>query len=96
MGNEVTLNVRFPGEMRDLKARGDAVLARAGVSTSQAIRRLYQHLDETQTVPSWLAKDEDIFEQRRIAMREFVGIAPLEKDTTPEDLKAERLSRLEF
>lgn len=96
MGNEVTLNVRFPGEMRDLKARGDAVLARAGVSTSQAIRRLYQYLDETQTVPSWLVEDNDVYEQRRTAMREFVGIAPLEPEITPEKLKAERLSRLDF
>lgn len=96
MAAEVTLNVRFPGEMRELKARGDAVLARAGISTSQAIRRLYRYLDETQAVPTWLADEEDTFEKRRAAMREFVGIAPLEADATVESLKAERLSRREF
>lgn len=96
MENEVILNVRFPDEMRDLKARGDAVLARAGISPSQAILRLYQYLDETQTVPSCLTEEKDIFGQRRKAMREFVGIAPLEENGTFETLKAERLSRSKY
>ena len=37
---DATLNVRFPGKLKDLKRRGDAVLAREGISTSEAVRGL--------------------------------------------------------
>ena len=98
MPTEATLNVRFPNELGDRKRRGDAVLAKAGISTSQAIRGLYRHLDETQSIPSWLQTADDVYEKRRKAMRKLVGIAPIEDelDDVRTTLKEERLSRLEF
>lgn len=98
MPTEATLNVRFPNELGDLKRRGDAVLAKAGISTSQAIRGLYRHLDETQSIPSWLQTADDVYEKRRKAMRKLVSIAPIEDELgdVRTTLKKERFSRLEF
>ena len=96
MTRSSTLNVRFPGELSNLKERGDNVLSRAGVSTTQAIRRLYQHLDETQEVPSWMLEPADKSAQRRDLMRQLVGVAPLEEGATLDSLKRERLSRFTF
>lgn len=94
MSQSSTLNVRFPGELSDLKRRGDNVLSQAGISTTQAIRGLYQHLDETQQVPTWLLKNDNTGQRRRELMRQLVGIAPLEVEETLDDLKCERLSRI--
>lgn len=96
MTSDATLNVRFPGELREVKKRGDAVLARAHISTSQAVRGLYRHLDETQQVPEWLTSEKDVYEKRRAAMRALVGTAPLGTNESVRTLKEERLSRLEF
>ena len=97
MAGEATLNVRFPGEAREVKHRGDAVLARAGVSASQAVRSLYRYLDESQELPSWMAPAApDRYEQRRAAMRSLVGAISVPDDFDARDIKAERCARIEL
>ena len=94
MGAEATLNVRMP---QDLKERGEHVLAREGVSTSKAVRGLYRHLDELQRVPDWLREGEtDAYEKRRKGIRNLVGIVSLPDDLDMSEVRAERLSRIEF
>lgn len=95
MAADATLNARLD---RNLKMRGDAVLAREGVSVSSAMRKLYQYLDQHQTLPSWMRdeRENDAYERRREGMRSLVGIVPLPKDFDAKDLKRERLSRYEF
>lgn len=92
---DATLNARLN---RDLKLRGDAVLAREGVSASSAVRKLYQYLDQHQGLPSWMRDEnaKDRYERRRQGMRSLAGIASLPADFDVEDLKRERLSRCEF
>lgn len=92
---DATLNVRLN---KDLKQRGDAVLAREGISTTRAVRMLYQYLDQNQEVPAWIKENdtEDTYELRRKNMRELVGIARGPENCDVDDLKRERLSRLEF
>lgn len=95
MSAGATLNVRFSGSASELKKRGDAVLEREGISTSEAIRRLYAHLDETQTVPSWMkSENTDIYESRRQAMREFLKTVSDSKSVEQTDLNALRDKRL--
>ena len=95
MRADATLNVRLN---KDLKQRGDAVLAREGISTTHAVRKLYQYLDQNQEVPTWVKESntEDTYELRRKRMRELVGIACVPENYDVDDLKRERLSRLEF
>lgn len=94
---DATLNVRFPGKLKDLKRRGDAVLAREGISTSEAVRGLYRHLDATQKAPAWLkAPSEDVYERRRAAMRSIAGTVDVPADFDARMIKEERLSRLDF
>ena len=47
----VQLNVRIPHE---LKSQGDEVLARVGLSASEAVRRLWSHLAARQDIPACL------------------------------------------
>lgn len=97
MAGEATLNVRFPGEARETKRRGDEVLARAGISASQAVRSLYRYLDESQDVPAWMASQApDRYEQRRAAMRSLVGVIDVPEDFDARDVRAVRLARVEL
>lgn len=97
MSAEATLNVRFNGASKEVKKRGDLLLAKNGISTSEAVRRLYAFLDETQEIPDWMkAGEKDVFELRREALRSLAGIAPLKKGETLEDLRKERLSKYSF
>lgn len=95
MAIDATLNARID---RDLKRRGDVVLAREGVSVSEAVRRLYQYVDQWQALPSWMLNDSgaDVYEQRRESIRSLVGIVCLPEDFDVKDLKRERLARQEF
>jgi addiction module RelB/DinJ family antitoxin len=92
---DATLNVRLN---KDLKQRGDSVLAREGISTTHAVRMFYQYLDQNQEVPTWVKENnaEDTYELRRKRMRELVGIAGVPENYDVDDLKRERLSHLEF
>lgn len=49
------LNTRVPA---DLKRGGDAVFARAGLSTSDVVRGVWLYAVETQSVPSFLVKEK--------------------------------------
>ncbi len=92
---DATLNIRLN---KDLKQRGDAVLAREGISTTHAVRMLYQYLAQNQEVPAWVkgSDTEAVYELRRKRMRELVGIACMPENYDVDDLKRERLSRHEF
>ncbi len=89
------LNVRID---RGLKAEGDGVLSRAGISATEAIRSLYRYLERTQEVPECCMEDGVSLtaQQKRAAMRQLVGIAPLRPDETADTLRDERLSRYSF
>ncbi len=93
MAPTATLNVRMP---EDLKRNGDMVLARAGVSVSDAVRELYRLLEREQTVPAWLTEGraEDAFEHRRQLLRSVAGAAAVPSDFDLDDLKRERLAGL--
>lgn len=74
-----TINVRLP---EDLKLRGNKVLEREGVSTTQAIRRLYERLEKEQKIPDWIAgktNSQSEVEHRRKKLRELAGCATLPK-----------------
>ena len=89
-----TLNVRMP---EDLKRSGDRVLEREGISVSDAVRGLYRYLEYEQKAPEWLRHgedgNEDVFERRRRALRQLVGIVDLPPDFDPDAVSHERLMR---
>lgn len=69
-----TINARLP---EDLKRRGGQVLAREGVSTTQAVRCLYEYLEREQRVPEWMRGDAgacDEVSKRREKLRSLVGV----------------------
>ena len=66
-----TLNVRLS---ESLKRHGCEVLERYGVSTSDAIRTLFEYLEREQKLPDQLFGEPDgSIDARRILMREMVG-----------------------
>lgn len=68
----VQLNTRIdPG----LKARGDAVFARAGLTSSEVVRAVWEYAANTQTVPECvLARRDRDREARLQAIEEGFGI----------------------
>lgn len=72
---EATLNVRINGT---LKERGDKVLREHGISTSAAIRALWQELADTREIPPFLAaatKEEMARKAKASALDALTGIA---------------------
>lgn len=57
------LNTRIDSEV---KRRGDAVFARAGLTPSQVVRAVWQYAADTQEVPDIVLPRNDPNEQRRI------------------------------
>ena len=91
-----TLNVRLP---EDLKRHGGEVLARGGVSVSQAVRCLFEHLEQTQEIPSWMDAEprEDAVAARRQLLRSLVGMVDLpEGYDARQDYRAHLLARQAF
>jgi len=93
MVGTATLNVRMP---EDLKAGGDAVLARNGKSVSDAVRDLYEYLEENQDLPAFMKnseaiKREETIQKRRDALKRLTGILP--SDINLDEIKQERLVR---
>lgn len=91
-----TLNVRLP---EDLKRHGGEVLARSGVSVSQAVRCLFEHLEQTQEVPSWMEVEprEDAVAARRQLLRSLAGSADLpEGYDARQDYREHLLARQTF
>ena len=69
----VQLNTRIdPG----LKERGDAVFARAGLTSSEVVRAVWEEAARTQQVPECVLKrNDDALEEKRRAVREGYGLA---------------------
>lgn len=66
-----TLNVRMD---ESLKQRGNQVFARHGISTTAAVRKLYEYVDREQDVPEWMVDGaEDEIARKRRLLRELVG-----------------------
>ncbi|MCL2757652.1 MAG: hypothetical protein FWD43_06205, partial [Coriobacteriia bacterium] len=85
--------VRMP---QDLKRSGETVLAREGMSVTNAIRGLYRYLDARQTIPVFLKDPEtdsasERIEEKRSILRGLIGRLP--SDSSPEQIRDERLSR---
>ena len=83
-----TLNVRMP---ESLKRHGCEVLDAQGVSTSEAVRALFQYLEREQSLPSQLfAQPEDPVDPRREILRSLVGVLPAEYSLA--DARRDRLA----
>ena len=83
------LNVRMPQE---LKTAGESVLKANGINATQAIRKFYEYLKNSQEIPSWINEGElEQTNNKRLLLRELAGCAPLEREMTLEDLRNERL-----
>lgn len=79
MGATSTINIRINTA---LKERGDAVLKQNGISTSEAIRMLWEELERTHQLPEFLLRrqaDRDQLEKKRklAALDRLTGIARL-------------------
>lgn len=81
---------------RDLKAVGERVLARHGISATEAVRGLYRYIGQNDTIPDFCRAESAKLssDSRRERMRQIVGIAPLSSGEDLETLKRERLSKL--
>lgn len=86
------LNVRLE---KGLKAEGERVLARQGVTATEAVRGLYRLLGQTDEVPDFCKPEHSKLtaEERRQRMRQLVGVAKLGPGEDLRSLKDERLSR---
>lgn len=91
------LNTRIDPEV---KRRGDAVFARAGLTSSQVVRAVWQSAADTQEVPACVLPREDVAQQQRLAavargtglasrMLAEMGYAPI-AEPEPFDYKAYR------
>ena len=85
------LNIRMPQE---LKTSGEEVLRANGISTTEAIKCFYEQLGRTQEIPKWInnADNKNTTEKRKL-LRKLAGSAPLESNTSLQDLRGERLSK---
>ena len=87
MGNNSTINIRIDAV---LKERGDEVLKQNGVSTTEAIRLLWEELAQTHELPKFIrARQEEKLNaetQRKIAaLKRLTGLARPSADSE-EDL----------
>ena len=72
---EATLNVRMDAVAKE---RGDKVLKENGISTSAAVRALWDELARTRTLPDFLANlksDSSVKSKQVAALSELTGIA---------------------
>lgn len=84
------------------KAQGDKVLAAYGITASDAVRRLWDHLAQTRKVPDYLLAEDEATKEARIARKRkaldsFLGSlegSPY-ADMTLEEIRNEQLSRYE-
>ena len=90
MAATATLNVRLPD---DLKRRGGQVLARHGISVSDAVRSLYEYLERHQGVPDFMDDGAagTIYERRRELARSLVGVVDLPPGFDARRARQERL-----
>ena len=89
---DATLNIRLEPT---LKQHGAAVLQREGLTVTEAVRALYEYMDEHQEFPDVLRADSQAKQRkanrRRDLMRSMVGILPA--DTTLAQAREARLAR---
>lgn len=75
VGMDATLNVRMS---TTLKERGDKVLRQNGISTSMAVRALWQELASTRELPAFLREASSNAQEvasRKRALESLAGIA---------------------
>ena len=91
MAATATLNVRLP---EDLKRHGGQVLERNGVSVSDAVRALYEHLTASQALPDFMegAEGDSIYDRRRKLARSMVGIVSVPKGFDTKQARHERIA----
>lgn len=79
MSSKAVLNIRLPEE---LKQHGNQVLARHGISVSQAVRKMYEYMDKEQDVPKFLSQksDDSVYDERRATLRKVAGSGELPQD----------------
>ena len=92
MAQASTLNIRL---LDSLKAHGNQVLEKEGITVSEAVRKLYEYLEREQKMPECLMSnaEDDIYERRRATLKQFAGCAPLPSGFTAENVRCERLAR---
>ena len=93
---DATLNVRMSAA---LKERGDKVLRENGMSTSAAVRGLWQEMAETRKLPAFLeriAQDDSAKQGKIAALESLAGVAQgLLSDITDEELNKVGMARYE-
>ena len=62
MGLIGTINVRLDAGLKD---HGMQVFERSGISVSDAVRKLFEHVEHEQAVPEWMLDDAGADVQRR-------------------------------
>jgi addiction module RelB/DinJ family antitoxin len=73
MAATATLNIRLS---ESLKSHGLQVLDRAGVSTTQAVRSLFEYMEREQSLPDYMQPEAcSGAAERRAALRDFAGSA---------------------
>ena len=93
---DATINIRIP---RNLKERGDAVLRRAHISISDALREFYEYLAHEQQLPRFLSEHhfsrDAAMVAKRQQLRALSGIISQAGEAAVDlkGLKAERLQR---
>lgn len=89
MASSAVLNIRLPEE---LKRHGNQVLERNGISTSEAVRRLYEYLESEQDIPEFMndCANTKEFEKRRRALRTIAGSLHIPRGLDIEDLRQDR------
>lgn len=92
MGATATLNVRLP---KELKEHGSQVLDRNGLSVSDAVRGLYEYLQDNQCLPAFLeeASGGSLYERRRELARSMVGIVSIPNGFDARCAHDERLTK---
>ena len=93
---EATLNVRMNGS---LKERGDKVLRENGISTSAAVRALWQELATTRELPGFLkeaTQEASTKRAKKTALDALAGVAQgTLSNMTDEQLEAVGMARYE-
>lgn len=73
MADMTQLNTRIDAEV---KRRGDAVFARAGLTSSQVVRAVWQSAADTQQVPACALPHDDVARQQKLgAIASGAGLA---------------------
>lgn len=93
---QATLNIRIDDA---LKERGDKVLREHGVSTSAAVRALWEQLAASKELPDFLREKldaQDGREKRKAALKALAGVGEGAcSNMTDEEMRAQYMSRYE-